>query len=288
MVISSSKYIVGTEEVNGNLQIAGVNRTSYMTQEYLRLVSDYLKSIRISGKVALLIAAGPAIHHSENRVVDDEYVSGSVVIKSQLGYSTYAIAKALGVDFEYININGNTCASSAHSVNEAYSLIHRDDYDHVVVVAMEQTEASQLLLFKQLNIELKCGDGLAIAVFSKEAVGAEITSTAFTWYREGHPMYVSKDGYVSLINKLVINANVNIVKTHGTGTGVNEIAERDAIAECFNDVKVLGYKDRIGHTQGASSLIELLMLVEDMTEGDSAVVLASGLGGFYGGCTVSK
>lgn len=48
------------------------------------------------------------------------------------------------------------------------------------------------------------------------------------------------------------------------------------------------YKKEVGHTQGASTAVELGMLLDDMVIGDKAVVLASGMGGYYGGCTVWK
>lgn len=291
MVISSSKYVVGTEIVNGSYQIPNVDRQTYMTQSYLKLLGNSIQNLKLDGSVGLLIAGGPASHHSESRVIDDKYIEGSVVIKSQLGYSTYLIAKVLGIEFDYININTNTCSSSMHCIYEAYRLIHNEGYDHVVVVAMEQTEESQLLLFKQLNIDLVCGDGVAFAVFSSDkyrnGMSAVVDSVAFTWRLENHPMYVSMEGYLKLISKLNTE-DVNIVKPHGTGTGVNELAEKSAILECLPNAKVVGYKELIGHTQGASSLIELLMLVEELQVGDKAIVLASGLGGFYGGCTVSK
>ena len=290
MVISSYKYVVGTEKVNGNMQIPELDRGAYMTTEYLRMFKEYISTLKLEGRCALLIAGGPASHHSESRVIDNQYTAGSVVIKSQLGYSTYVIAKALGVMFDYININTNTCASSMHCIDEAFSLINYKNYDHVVVVAFEETEESQLKLFEQLGIELMCGDGAGIAVFSNDrSLGdVEVTSTAFTWKLEAHPMFVSTDGYVMLMSMLDCEG-VNKVKTHGTGTGVNEAAEKAAIvSKLCGTVEIIGYKNIIGHTQGASGLIELLMLSNSISSGDKVVALASGLGGFYGGCTVIK
>ena len=48
------------------------------------------------------------------------------------------------------------------------------------------------------------------------------------------------------------------------------------------------YKKDIGHTQGASTIVELGMLLDEVVVGTKSLVLASGMGGFYGGCTVSK
>ena len=53
------------------------------------------------------------------------------------------------------------------------------------------------------------------------------------------------------------------------------------------ECRKIAYKSEIGHTQGASSIVEICMMV-DREEFSKAMVLASGLGGFYGGCIVSK
>ena len=52
--------------------------------------------------------------------------------------------------------------------------------------------------------------------------------------------------------------------------------------------KKIYYKDKIGHTQGASAVLELAMLCDEIKKGTTAMGLASGLGGFYGGCTIRK
>lgn len=51
---------------------------------------------------------------------------------------------------------------------------------------------------------------------------------------------------------------------------------------------MLDYKEEIGHIQGASTAVEMCMLLDDINKDQRAVVLASGMGGFYRGCTVWK
>lgn len=289
MLVNKYVNVVGDTRYNKSHLISTVNRDKYMTDEYIKMSSEFLNSLVLDGKTAMLVAGGPVSHHSESRVFNDEYVRGSVAIKSQMSYSIYAlIHKLKNVSLDYLNINGNTCASSMHSIHEAYDLIHNKGFDHVIVIAMEQVEKDELLLFEQLNIDLVCGDGFCFMVFSKEcdAPIAEVTSTTFVWNNEKHPMCVSTEGYIKTIRGLSLD--VNIVKTHGTGTQVNDSAENSAINDVFQHIKTISFKDKIGHTQGASALIELAMLLDTVSCGDKVMCLASGLGGFYGGCTVTK
>ena len=78
---------------------------------------------------------------------------------------------------------------------------------------------------------------------------------------------------------------VNLIKMHGSGTNRNTEVEYEAINEF--DCRKIEYKSEIGHTQGASSIVEICMMLgrEEFTK---ALVLASGLGGFYGGCVINK
>ena len=55
--------------------------------------------------------------------------------------------------------------------------------------------------------------------------------------------------------------------------------------ERYTEVKK--YKQDIGHAQGASTLIEMCLLLDEV-DACNAVVLASGLGAVYGACTLIK
>lgn len=190
------------------------------------------------------------------------------------------------VEFEYASINGNTCASSMYCLYEAKKLL--DIYDKVVIVAMEMTEASQILLFEQLGVEVVCGDGLGILVLNKTHGVAKIDDVSWKWNNDRSPMSVSKEGYLKVLNELDLN-DVSVVKPHGTGTDRNDEAENEALLEVgLAAVETRYYKRDIGHTQGASTAVELGMLLDEIKINDKALLLASGMGGFYGGCTMWK
>lgn len=262
-----------------------LNRSKYMTQEYGKYMKEFAESIQ-GTNVALLYAAGPAIHHSDSRNFKcNEF--GHVVAKSQVGVNIMNVAKMFkNVEFEYASINGNTCASSMYCLYEAKKLL--DIYDKVVIVAMEMTEASQILLFEQLGVEVVCGDGLGILVLNKTHGVAKIDDVSWKWNNDRSPMSVSKEGYLKVLNELDLN-DVSVVKPHGTGTSRNDEAENEALLEVgLAAVETRYYKKDIGHTQGASTAVELGMLLDEMKIDDKALLLASGMGGFYGGCTMWK
>lgn len=280
MYVNKYEYIVGSKLVGNTLQIEGVDRTAYMNNEYIKLIGDNLKSINTKGRTALLYAGGASIHHSDARILDKEMLKGHVVIKSQSAYNAYMIARLFD-NIDYVSINSNTCASTMYSLYEASKLM--DEYDDVIIYSEEIIDAVALKLFQQLGIEMICTDAVCWMHLSKdkrpESV-AKIDKATWFWNRDSSPMSVSKEGYAKVLNSL--NANVDIVKMHGTETDRNKLVEIEAINEIVEYDRVVRYKDSIGHTQGASALVELGMLI-DNEKFNTAICLASGLGGFYGG-----
>jgi 3-oxoacyl-(acyl-carrier-protein) synthase len=263
-----------------------LDRSKYMTNEYIKMIGWFASSV-VGSNAAMLYAAGPAIHHSDSRNFSCN-AEGAVVAKSQIGLNVMNVAKAFtNVEFNYISTNANTCASSMHCLYEAKHLLD-EGYDKVIVVAMEMVEPSEILMFEQLGVDIKCGDGLAILVLSNKTGVAKIDDVVWRWNNDRSPMSVSKEGYMKVLNGLDL-LGVNVVKPHGTGTDRNDQAENEAIKEVgLGSMKRHMYKKEVGHTQGASTAVELGMLLDDMVIGDKAVVLASGMGGYYGGCTVWK
>jgi 3-oxoacyl-(acyl-carrier-protein) synthase len=66
----------------------------------------------------------------------------------------------------------------------------------------------------------------------------------------------------------VATNTVRIVKTHGTGTASNNVSERNALSQILPDGFVAtSYKPVIGHTMGASGLLETALLVDSLREG---------------------
>jgi 3-oxoacyl-[acyl-carrier-protein] synthase-1 len=60
---------------------------------------------------------------------------------------------------------------------------------------------------------------------------------------------------------------ISVVKSHGTGTKSNNEAERNALKDLNTHFVATSYKPKIGHTMGASGLLETLLLLENMRNG---------------------
>jgi hypothetical protein len=285
MYVKSYCYESGSEVIDRRVVVDRIERGCYTTQAIGDKVKTYLREVETSGKTALLYAAGPAIHHSDGRNIPDVTKDGMVVVKSQLGYNAYNVARLLNVDIDYMSINANTCASSMYSLYEAKQLLN-NGYTDVVVFAIDIVDDTQELLFKQLGIDLVCGDGVVAMHLTSNKTSVEIPEVVWKWNKDTSPMSVSKEGYLKVLNELDTK-EIDLVKSHGSGTARNTDVELSAISESIGDAKVVEYKSKIGHTQGVSALIEICMLLDE-SDWKKSVCLASGLGGFYGGCTIRR
>lgn len=284
MKIKSYKYQIGQKK-DGKVIIDSIDRKKFTSQVFDNDMIDYIKSIKPSSeKVAVLIAGGPAIHHSDTRNVNNLAVEGSVVVRSQLGYNSYSIARLFQFDIDYLSINTNTCASSMYCLYEAKRLF-KEGYTDVIIVAVDLVDDTQELLFKQLGIDLVCGDCVSVTHLANEGI-ALIDDVVWKWNKDSSPMSVSKEGYDKVISSLD-TSGVDFVKMHGSGTERNTEMEIEAIRARGVNVKCVGYKQEIGHTQGCSTIVEVCMML-DREKFTKSLVLASGLGGFYGGCIITK
>ena len=279
MKVLSYKYIKPNEDGI----VEGLDRQGYMTPQYMELMMEYLKTIKLEGKCAFLYAAGAAVTASEarNAIDSGKYreheKKSSVVIKELAAYGMHKwIGMINGRDtIRYANVNANTCASSMHSLYEASKLLD-DGYDMVVIVAEEKTAYNTLRIFDEHWINLKVGEGCAVMVLGKASSPADEDITDCKWGYEynRNPFGVTQTGYAEVWSEC------DYVNPHGTGTENNEEAEK-----VYEEKSQLRYKETYGHTQGVSGLLEVCMVMEEAVEG-KVLCVSSGLGNFYGSCIV--
>lgn len=276
-------YNCGTTELEDRFELL-TNREAYMSVEYSKMFKDKLNSIKLEGKVAFLYAGGVGIHNSEGRNYEGKEMYSQPILKDGLvikDLQAYMMHKYIGMlvkngnNVTYANINSNTCASSLYSVYEAERLLRDNIVDYVVIVAEEKTSFNTIRIFKEHQIDVKPGEGFACVVLSKDSGGVQITDTKWEYSYSTNPFLVSAEGYAK------VSTPAEEVKGHKTGTKQNDEAEADVFGNTF------GYKDKIGHCQGASGLIEICMVLDD-TSKVNVLCLASGLGGFYGSCVINK
>lgn len=282
MKVLSYKYLLPNESGI----IPELDRSGYMTPQYISLVQEYLSTVTLSGKVAFLYAAGVVLLASEARNTKDKQIyreralDSSICIKELAAYSIHKwIGSFNGKEnIQYANINANTCASSMFSLYEAEQLLNQG-FDQVVIVAEEKTSYNTIRVFDEHKIDLKIGEGLAIIHLGKatDPADEDITDCQWSYEYNRNPFGVTSTGYSAVFTE------TDYINPHGTGTSINEDAENAV----YGSIEQLRYKGQIGHTQGVSGLIEVCMVLDENIQGN-VLCVSSGLGGFYGSCIIRK
>lgn len=283
MVISKYLYEAGIDIKEDRVELLE-NRSSYMTNDYIRKFTNEIREINLEGKVGVLYAAGASLHQGESRCYKGEYINSleiqpsGPIIKELTAYMLHKYIGLLndGNDIVYANINSNTCASSMYSIWEAKQLIDNGIVDHAVIIAEEKTSFNTIRIFHEHHVNVNPGEGFALIVVSKEGAGVPLLDAKWEYLYNRNPFLVNVNGYRK------VKCEADIVKGHKTGTDQNDMAEIEAFGSVY------GYKDKIGHCQGASGLIELCMVLDDNKLKGKILCTASGLGGFYGSCLVEK
>jgi 3-oxoacyl-(acyl-carrier-protein) synthase len=219
----------------------------------------------------------------------------------------YAARVAQDLGFaDHISTDATACASAVKSLMDAVALVRVHGYERVAVLAVEdqvntvmleffgetravltleemQREGVKPSAFDPKNRGFFIGQGAAFCLLESEAsmrAGGraplgELKSATVVAERHGNAVGQRADGagYRDAIAEALRLAgatpsSVDLVKTHGTGTPSNNAAEAAGIQAAFGaDFAATSYKQRIGHTMGASGLIELLLALRDAREG---------------------
>lgn len=211
------------------------------------------------------------------------------------------IAQACGVK-DLVTTDASACASSLKVLMDVQSLMILNGFDRVVVLSFEdpisnnvlqffgdaqasltvkQEEESKVIpsAFDSNNFGFYVGQGAVIAVFEMarvmeklpmawliSAYSASEDSTNAIGQRE------DGEGFVKAVEGCLQSCrqpphSVTVIKTHGTGTKSNNVAERNALDTVFKDEYVAtSFKPAIGHTMGASGLLETCLLLDALKQ----------------------
>lgn len=212
------------------------------------------------------------------------------------------VAQSCGAT-DHVATDSSACASSLKVLMDVQTLLRFYGFERVVVLAVEdavsnlvleffgeskasltakreQTEHIQPSAFDAKNGGFFVGQGAAFAVFESECTDSPAQAVLHGAYTASeacsNPLgqLPSGLGFVRAIDGAVAAANVDrnalrIVKTHGTGTPSNNTAERAALELSLpKGFVATSYKPAIGHTMGASGLLESLLLLDSMRAGN--------------------
>jgi 3-oxoacyl-[acyl-carrier-protein] synthase II len=210
------------------------------------------------------------------------------------------IAQACGAE-DMVITDASACASSLKVMMDVQSLIKTYKFDRVIVLSFEDCVSLSVLkffgeskacltkdledtgikpsAFDNYNYGFNIGQGAVFAVFetakyaknSKAQLlgaytAAEKSSNAIGQREDGQGFIKAAAGAIEIAN--ISSSDIHVVKTHGTGTASNNKAEKAALQEIFHSRFVAtSFKQRIGHTMGASGLLETCLLLDSMRDG---------------------
>lgn len=261
----------------------------------LKSVIDRVKSTP-SKKTAFILASGNA-HFAgigQNKVYNSRLTYKYKFMPLTLT-NIYAgrIARYFG-DIDYVATDATACASSLKVMMDVQTLIQMYGYQRVIVLAVEDQINDAILdffgetgasltadkegtpsAFDSRNEGFYIGQGACLAVFEDEPsddakammVGAYTASEGCT---NALGQREDGQGFVNAIVGATSIGNINLsevrtIKTHGTGTKSNNLAERTALNTIMKTPFVAtSYKQRIGHTMGVSGLLETLLLLDSI------------------------
>lgn len=255
------------------------------------------------GRTAFILAAGNAhfagVHTKnppDNRLTYD-YKFLALSLTQVYGGR---IAQSCGAD-DLVMTDSSACASSLKVMMDVVTLIRVYNFDRVVVLSLEDAVSNTVLkffgeakatlsasdeasgikpsAFDKTNYGFRIGQGAVFAVFERDghatqpaaallgAYSASEESTNSIGQREdGQGFIRAMKG--AMASAYVLPLEIDIIKTHGTGTHSNNKAERAAIESVMRSKFVAtSFKQRIGHTMGASGLLETCLLLDHMRKG---------------------
>lgn len=259
-----------------------------------------LKSTK-QGKTAFICAAGNAgfscINFSSSTLAGKYKLSPLNIVQ------IYAskIAQACGAT-DLITTDATSCISSIKVLGDVINLITFYGFSRVVVLSADnpitdpflnffggtnasltyEVENKQSLkpsAFDTINSNFYLGQGASFVVFEAENAttntpllqlisaysSSEENTNAISQREDGQ-------GYIKAIEGALFYGSkkaeeIKTVKTHGTGTKVNNIAEKTALDSVLKEFVATSYKPSIGHTMSASGLLETLLMFEDIKSG---------------------
>ena len=277
MQIIDYQYLTGTERNSRQVIIPELIRDKPATPQFIELTD--LK-VELTCPTAFIYIAGTLCDQSEAGLGKgtETYFPAIKGTSPYVAHQWVSIFKNKELLTSMEVVNG-TCASAIYAVYRAYQLIMDplNPTKHVVIIGHERTTPDTIRLFKELGIKVICGDGF---VYMKLGMGIEISKPQWLWEFNSNPFTFTRE----TLDKLIPAYKVGYVKLHGTGTPANDTAERglELLAT------PLRYKPAIGHTQGISALLETCLILDDQSIRGRILVVANGLGGYYGSFTLTK
>jgi len=265
---------------------------------------EYVLNNPVKGKTGFIFAAGNQGWMGNNGRYDkDDTTELHYKVKLPFIVLTNIYAGRIASIFhvhDHVSTDASACASSLKVMMDVQNLMNNFDFDRVIVLTGEDSvnnltleffgEAGASLQYKDeehtrpsafdsSNQGFFLGQGAALCIFEKDHRGLDNPEAAFlgaytSAENNTNPLGQRPDGegYSKAIEGSlrvagVRKEDIQVVKSHGTGTEVNNRAEKTALQRSLGEFMATSYKQRIGHTMGASGLLETGLLLNDLKRG---------------------
>ena len=255
------------------------------------------------GKTAFILASGNAhfagVHNKtgiDNRLTYDYKFLALSLTQVYAG----RIAQMCGAK-DMVITDASACASSLKVMMNVRELFNMYGFDRVIVLTLEDAVSNPVLkffgeskacltkdqedqgikpsAFDDHNFGFNIGQGAALAVFENAKyarnskaqllgayTAAEESTNAIGQREDGQGFVRAAAGALQTAN--ISSSNIQVVKTHGTGTKSNNQSEKAALQQIFHTPFIAtSYKQWIGHTMGASGLLETCIMLDDLDRG---------------------
>ena len=189
--------------------------------------------------------------------------------------------------------DASACASSLKVMMQVRELIGYYGFQRVIVLSFEDAVSNLVLsffgetgaclmddsvkpsAFDSVNHSFHVGQGAVFAVFEHHNIAEDPKAKLVSAYSSSEAstnaigQLESGEGFIKAINGALdmvdLDKPVTIIKTHGTGTQSNNIAEKNALDTILvDDFIATSFKPTIGHTMGASGLLETCLLLNSL------------------------
>jgi 3-oxoacyl-(acyl-carrier-protein) synthase len=212
-------------------------------------------------------------------------------------------AQAFG-NMDMVTTDSSACASSLKVMMDVQNLIKHYHFERVIVLTVEDGVTNAVLeffgdakavltqkqedlgikpsAFDSKNLGFRIGQGAALAVFESDYAVGKLDSKPLARLVGAYSASEASTNAIGQLDngegftKAMLGAmhycdvdphQIAIVKTHGTGTESNNRAEKTALLDTLDQFVATSYKQKIGHTMGASGLLETLLLLDDLKSG---------------------
>jgi len=279
MQIVDYRFIKGTERRDKYVAIPELNRLKPSARQFIALAD---LDIVLHQPTAFLYIEGFSIAQSDCGLHPINLKNYMPALKAGSSYLAHEWIQTFKNKEHLVKVDllSGTCAAGIQAVYEAERLLNEGTVKEVIIIGGERTTPDTIRLFKELGVNIMCGDGFVYMRLALPTETLNIVNAKWKFAYNSNPFKFTRE----TLDSLLPSWDFDYVKLHGTGTKSNTEAE-EGIAKAG---KVLTYKDEIGHTQGVSALLETCMVMDDDDISGSILVTANGVGGFYGSFELYK